>query len=209
MFQALREEQNEAAMAMSSTTLGEDDGSVDTADTPTTIGSRNSRPRSHRVGSNVSPAAAAAAAAAGPDGEGCVRSGSRRRKTPSRSRAAAAAAGEGAPPEDGKETTASPVMPTPPRSEVKVDTLLVRVKTRWASGEFCGGGGERFCLFSVQGERYFVEVCVLTAERLRQWPSQHRGQLLLLCVDFSSHKGRNALSMYICRLCLLACVCKR
>lgn len=131
VFQALREEQNEAAMAMSSTTVGDDDGSVDTADTPTTVGSRNSRPRSHRVrSSNVSPAALAAAA--GPDGEGGVPPGSRRGKTPSRSRRTAAAAGEGAPPEEEKATTASPVMPTPPRSEVHVDTLLVRVTCRWA-----------------------------------------------------------------------------
>eukprot|EP00903_Cladosiphon_okamuranus_P008330 g8013.t1 len=121
--EALREEQNEAAMAMSSTTLGDDDTSVDTintADTPTTIGSRGSRPRSQGVSSGVSPAAAAAAAGAG--GEGCVYSGSRRVKTQSRDMAAAAA--EGAPPGDGKGKVVSPVMPTPPRSEVNVDTLV-------------------------------------------------------------------------------------
>eukprot|EP00752_Nemacystus_decipiens_P003234 g2992.t1 len=123
--EALREEQNEAAMSMSSTTLGEDDGSVDAADTPTTVGSRGSRPRSHRVRGNASPAAAAAAA--GPGGEGGVTSGSRRGKTPSRSRTAAeptATAAGGAPPEDRDANTVSPVMPTPPRSEVSVDTLV-------------------------------------------------------------------------------------
>lgn len=121
-------------MALSSTTLGDDDASVDTAntaDTPTTIGSRSSRPRSQRVPSCVSPAAAAAAA--GLDGEGSVPSGSRMGKTPSRDRAAAAAtaAVEGAPPGEGRAKTVSPVMPTPPRSEVNVDTLVVSGKLKW------------------------------------------------------------------------------
>lgn len=124
-------------MAMSSTTLGDDDGSVDTlntADTPTTIGSRNSRnsrPREQRARSGkVSPAAAVAAAGAGPGLEADAPSWSRRAKAPSRNgTATAAAAAAGAPPEDAKTTTVIAVMPTPPRTEgVNVDTLVVSVK---------------------------------------------------------------------------------
>lgn len=154
VFQALREEQNEAAMAMSSTTVGDDDASVDTintADTPTTNGSRNSRPRSQRVPSIDSPAAAAAAA--GAYGEGGVASWSRRgNNTPSRNGAAAAAAAnanakaEGAPPEDGKAATASPLMPTPPRLEINVETLVVSVLKLvglgWSARAGRGRGGD-------------------------------------------------------------------
>lgn len=107
---------------MSSTTLGDDDVSVDTlntADTPTTAGSRSSRPRDQPPRSGVvkaSPAAAAAAAGLLSDKEVFTTPGSRRVKSSARG-VAGAGTEAGVAPGEGKM---SPVMPTPPPTDGEV-----------------------------------------------------------------------------------------
>ncbi len=104
---------------MSSTTLGDDDVSVDTlntADTPTTVGSRSSRPRDQRSrGSAVKDSPAAAAAAAGLlSGKEVYTTPGSRRVTSSARGSAGAGTEAGATPAEGKM---SPLMPTPPPTD--------------------------------------------------------------------------------------------
>ncbi|CAN0292257.1 unnamed protein product, partial [Ectocarpus sp. 12 AP-2014] len=151
--EALRETEHEAEMtrSRSMTSLGDDEGSIDTcntADSPTTVGSRSSRPgeRGHRRA--ISPAAKPAetlevsdldadcnpqskrvntnanAAADLSDAESQPSRGSRRVKpvaTNGTGGAAAAAAAAEAAADDASGRTVSPVMPTPPRAEGRDD----------------------------------------------------------------------------------------
>ncbi|CAM9118787.1 unnamed protein product, partial [Scytosiphon promiscuus] len=119
---ALREEQQEEAMAMSTTTQGDDDCSVDTlntADTPTTnTSSRNGRPREQRKSGGGKASPAAAAAKVGVSNVDAASAPGFKRVEASTRRATATTASRG----DVGETRAkagSPVMPTPPHTEIK------------------------------------------------------------------------------------------
>ncbi|CAM9457241.1 unnamed protein product [Ectocarpus sp. 12 AP-2014] len=149
--EALRETEHEAEMARSRsmTSLGDDEGSIDTcntADSPTTVGSRSSRPGERRHRRAISPAAKPAetlevsdldadgnpqsrrvntnadAAADLSDAESQPSRGSRRVKpvATNGTGGAAAAAAEAAA-DDARGRTVSPVMPTPPRAEGRDD----------------------------------------------------------------------------------------
>ncbi|CAN0123375.1 unnamed protein product, partial [Ectocarpus sp. 8 AP-2014] len=149
--EALRETEHEAEMARSRsmTSLGDDEGSIDTcntADSPTTVGSRSSRRGERRQRRAISPAAAetlevsdldadgnpqsrgvnanANAAADLSDAEPQPSRGSRRVKpvaTNGTGGAAAAAAAAEAAADDARGRAVSPVMPTPPRAESRDD----------------------------------------------------------------------------------------
>ncbi|CAM9676489.1 unnamed protein product, partial [Ectocarpus sp. 4 AP-2014] len=153
--EALRETEHEAEMARSRsmTSLGDDEGSIDTcntADSPTTVGSRSNRPGERRQRRAISPAAKPAetlevsdldadgnpqlrranvnanAAADLSDAESQPSRGSRRVKpvatngTGCASATAAAAAAEAAA-DDARGRAVSPVMPTPSRAEGRDD----------------------------------------------------------------------------------------
>lgn len=118
-LQALREEENDASMASSPNTLGDDDGSVDTSntgDTPNTSGSRNSRSREQqhhpRDKTNILQTAAEVVSDLETDfpaGPGRVRGTPSRRQT------------RGYPPEDPMAIMVSPEMSTTQRTQVNGD----------------------------------------------------------------------------------------
>ncbi|CBN79236.1 ankyrin domain protein [Ectocarpus siliculosus] len=152
--EALRETEHEAEMARSRsmTSLGDDEGSIDTcntADSPTTVGSRSSRRGERRQRRAISPAAKpaetlevsdldadgnpqsrrvnanASAAADLSDAESQPSRGSRRVKPVATNGTGGAAAGAAAAAEaaadDARGRAVSPVMPTPPRAEGRDD----------------------------------------------------------------------------------------